>query len=210
MKAKSSLLLLIIGLVAIGCDGLPDRAARTRVDLKEFGEMGFYYKFFRSKQAQLGLSDLRNGFDSLQLRVWWQFSFSDSADVFVIKKEPFEKWSSSRMRFPIEIDSTCFGYRKLTSTNGKEIWQKLDELGINEFNGMDSVAMGRYCDGEIAVIEIATKSSYRFCSSESSLTYTSGKEAEEVKEVTEYLECLFSGMELPEETAWRVMLKNRK
>ncbi|MCB0541745.1 MAG: hypothetical protein KDE33_29860, partial [Bacteroidetes bacterium] len=71
MKAKSSLLLLIIGLVAIGCDGLPDRAARTRVDLKEFGEMGFYYKFFRSKQAQLGLSDLRNGFDSLQLRVWW-------------------------------------------------------------------------------------------------------------------------------------------
>lgn len=210
MTEKSNLILLMIGLVAVGCSDLPNKTARNRVELMEFGETGFFNKYFRPKQESLGLSDLRNGFDSLQLRVWWHFSFSDSADVFVIKKESNGDWLSERMRFPIDVDSNRFEFRIQTSNNGKEIWENLDKLDINKYNGMDSVTMGRYCDGEIAVIEIATKSRYRFCSSQSSLAYTTGKEPNEVVKMTEYLKPLFTDIEFPEETAWRKMIENRK
>ena len=198
---KQLLLLIALGGIISGCNTSPNGTITSTIDRQVFGGTDFYDTYFRQRQESLGLSDLQNGFDSLQLRVWWHFSFSDSADVFVIKKEPTEKWSASRMRFPIYSESESFGSRTLTSNNGEEIWGKLNRLGIVEYNGMDSVTLGSYTDGEIAVIEIATKSSYQFCSSQSSLAYTSENDALEIKTATAFLKCLFSGMEFPEEAA---------
>jgi hypothetical protein len=37
----------------VGCSDLPNKTARNSVELKELGETGFYYKYFRPKQESL-------------------------------------------------------------------------------------------------------------------------------------------------------------
>jgi hypothetical protein len=192
MPSKAIYFLLTLELISICCNRPPDKTSEAKMEQQLFGDTRFFNQYFRSKQASLELSDLQNGFDSLQLRVWFYSTFSDSADVFVIKKEPHQNWSACKIRFPIEADSAHFGYEKVNNPRGEEIWSKLNQSGINAFKGQDIEAMKRYCDGEIAVFEMATKSSYRLCSSHSSMAYFSGREPEEEKQATAYVSYLIS------------------
>lgn len=51
---------------------------RARWDLEDFN--------YRSKlETQLGLSNLKNGADSLEIRLWYDFSFSNSKDLYTLK-----------------------------------------------------------------------------------------------------------------------------
>ncbi len=51
---------------------------RAKWDLDDFN--------YRSKlETQLGLSNLKNGADSLEIRLWYDFSFSNSQDLYTLK-----------------------------------------------------------------------------------------------------------------------------
>lgn len=51
---------------------------RAKWDLDDFN--------YRSKlESQLGLSNLKNGADSLEIRLWYDFSFSNSQDLYILK-----------------------------------------------------------------------------------------------------------------------------
>lgn len=52
---KHNLILLMIGLAAIGCNDHPNKTEKSIVELKEYGETGYYYEYFHPKQESLGL-----------------------------------------------------------------------------------------------------------------------------------------------------------
>lgn len=180
--------MLILGAIMLaGCLSHPIETHEKKFDSQNFGDANFFNTMFRPKQERLGLEDLRNGFDSLQLRIWWHHSFCDSGDVYVIKKKPGEDWASFRLRFPVDPEIMNFTADQLISDRGAEIWENLSQLGIREFKGMDSLTLGRYADGEMVIIEIATKTGYRQCCSQSSFAYSYKDEADEVKRATNFL-----------------------
>lgn len=186
------ILLFALFLIALSCNQSPEKSPEPGINLQEYGDTTFFNSFFRPKLDLMQLKDLRDGYDSLQLRVWFHSAFTDSADVFIIKKEPHQNWSSCKIRFPIEATTTQFGYEKINNTRGEEIWSKLKQSGIATFKGQDIHAMKRHCDGEIAIFEIATKSSYRICTSHSSVAYLSSRESEEEQLATTYMAYLYS------------------
>jgi len=152
-----------------------------------------HFNSYYTIQKSLGLEDLRFSQDSFQLRVWYS-GWSDSADVFVVKQSNNGAWSSARIRFPLKSDTIGMHYRTCTSENGQQIWESLRQAGIKEFQGMDSTTLGRYADGEIAIFQIATLSSYQTYISQVGFGWHTENDAQAVKDATRYVTLLFSEM----------------
>ena len=182
-----------LSIIAFACNTKPSDADLKAQDIIRFEPMEHLNSYY-TIQKSLGLEDLRFSQDSFQLRVWFS-GWSDSADVFVVKQANNGAWSSTRIRFPLKSDNVRMHYRKCTSENGQQIWESLRQAGIKEFHGMDSITLGRYSDGEIAIFQIATLSSYQTCISQVGFGWHSENDAPEVKEATRYVTLLFSEMD---------------
>lgn len=180
-----------LSIIAFACNTKPSDADLKAQDIIRFGPMEHFNSYY-IYQKSLGLEDVRFSQDSFQLRVW--YSLADSADVFVVKQANNGAWSSARIRFPLKSDSVRMHYRKCTSENGQQIWESLRQAGIKEFHGMDTITLGRYGDGEIAIIQIATPSSYQTYISQVGFGWHSENDAPEVKEATRFVTLLFSEM----------------
>ncbi len=183
-------LISTLSIFAFGCNKKPSYADLKAQDIIRFRPMEHFNSYY-TIQKSLGLEDLRFSQDSFQLRVWYS-GWSDSADVFVVKQSNNGAWSSARIRFPLKSDTSGIQFRKCSSENGQQIWESLHQAGIKEFQGMDSTTLGRYADGEIAIFQIATLSSYQTCISQVGFGWHSENDAPAVKEATRFVSLLFS------------------
>lgn len=164
-----------------------------KLNLEIFDTLAFsYFEPFIDKKK---LDKINTGYDSLQLRIWYLFSFSDSIDLFTIKNDREGEWTASWERFFSNFEGENIP-RIIQINDGQIIWKKLKSRGLLNFPGMTTEKLGRYCDGEIVVIEIASHNYYRRVCSQASMAYHSKNDASEVKKANELLEAFWEQLEL--------------
>jgi hypothetical protein len=129
------------------------------------GNTDFFYRLLGNRRKFLHLDSLEHGFDSIQIRIWFNYSLARTKHLFVFKFTN-DSWSGMLFEMQLEYDSRA-DFEKLVSKKVKTIrphsgWKnfstKLLALDIktlpNESNGgLDGVS---YC------VEVATRDMYRF------------------------------------------------
>lgn len=119
-------------------------------------------------EMQLGLSDLKKGVDSLEIRVWYSFSFSNSKELYILKVQgsdhfiSYHRFYLNEKRFDDRIvDSAVSKTVSITNSDFtklalNQIWdlKSQSELGIPDSIG--------FTDCDTYTIEAADKNRFKF------------------------------------------------
>ncbi|MBI5857769.1 MAG: hypothetical protein HZB42_08960 [Sphingobacteriales bacterium] len=134
------------------------------------GEPDLFYQLDKQKAHQLWLDSLESGFDSLQIRIWYDYSLFTLRQLIVLKYTR-SRWSADLYEMTVHWD-----YNKWTETiltndtraaTPKSGWEnfipRLLALNITTLpNFKDVYDYGAGADGVTYNVEIADKYSYRF------------------------------------------------
>ena len=110
---RSLLIITIVAISIFSCDNKTEKAAtsnsfqliiqdttnnrRARWDLDDIN--------YRSKLGnQIGLSDLKKGSDSLEIRLWYDFSFSNSQELYTLKFKDTSCFLTYHRIYPRDIN----------------------------------------------------------------------------------------------------------
>ena len=167
-------------------------------DLK--GRPLWYYQKKGKMEKMVGLSSLENGFDSLQIRIWYGVALRDKLQLLLLKKSN-AKWSA-------ELDSLVLYYDKnhdslVSVTKHTEIkqplsgWEKfIDSLyksGILVLPDANAIKDYEYCqDGDGVTVEIAMQRKYRIYNYPCFNSQIGISEAKKVELIIQLLEKEFS------------------
>lgn len=135
---------------------------------KEIPLADIFYTLAKAKQRQLGLDSLENGFDNLQVRVWYDFALVRERKLVVITNRD-AVWTAVVYDLQVDWDGQT---ETILSKNVKQVtpksgWvtfsKRLLELKIVTLPNQD-VIEGYYqgTDGETYNVEVASKNRYRF------------------------------------------------
>lgn len=134
------------------------------------GRPDYYYQVVAAKAKQLRLDFLENGFDSLQIRIWYEWELLYERKLIVIKGTAGH-WNASQYDYEqfsynsdhIQVKDSILRPLKLSS-NWNEFINKLVDLKMFTLPTMDSIPGldDSWLDGVTYIFEIATKSEYRF------------------------------------------------
>ena len=145
---------------------------RPRIDvlLNAKGDTNRSYRWIQKAASQISLDPLQKGFDSLQLRVWCNYSFYSEEKVFIFKKVG-DAYSAELIQYVVESSDT-FSRRKVIETKPKNLkpvnsfryfLQRLTQLNIDTLPHADKIPeYGWGLEGNTYSIEWATKKDYRF------------------------------------------------
>lgn len=150
----------------------------TRIDKeiptwKNGDEPDLYYQLTKQKINQLKLDDLELGYDSLQIRIWFDYSMIDYNQLLVLKYDGSE-WRG--WHYELEVlwnayDLTDKIKRKkkteITPSSGwTSLFEKLEKSKITKLPNMEDIdgLVDNWTDGSTYIVEIGTKNSYRFYS----------------------------------------------
>lgn len=140
------------------------REIRTDSD----GQPDLFYTLAKSKQNQLGLDSLENGFAGLQIRVWYDFSRSTERRLVVIKNMD-TTWTATVYNMNVNWDgeSETIIKKDVKQVTPKSGWgnfaKQLLDLKIVSLPDMKNIPgfdVGK--DGKMFNVEIASKNQYRF------------------------------------------------
>jgi len=132
-----------------------------------------FYQLVSQKSKQLKLDKLENGFDSLQIRIWYDSALSNK-DKLLILKYKNSKWKGFFYSLNVEWNAYKLTNKirksKIIEVHPSSGWEsftskvfenKIESLpNMKDINGL----VHRWSDGKTYSIEIATKSKYRFYS----------------------------------------------
>lgn len=134
------------------------------------GQPDLFYRLAQQKTKQLQLDTLQGGYDSLQIRIWYDFSLINLRKLLIIKRTN-SLWTATSYTLTVDWD-----FRNLTETikaktveevNPKQGWdnflKKIFALQITALpnaNKINGYSFGT--DGRQFNIEVATKNQYRF------------------------------------------------
>jgi len=133
------------------------------------GSLPSYYKFVKKNEGKLNLSNLENGVDSIEIRIWFGYSANDTAQAIIIKNIR-GNWESKILTLedkrlgigdanPVRIINS----KKITPKNGwNNFIESLFKLKINTLP--DKRYISNYpdiIDGSGVIFEIASPKSYR-------------------------------------------------
>lgn len=159
----------------ISCSGQTNDSMVFKRDIPVWynGELDPYYKSTQKKTMLLKIDTLQGGFDSLQIRIWYDYALLSIGDLLIIKRTNAawtaisyslnKVWdapdSTSRLRGE-KIDT-------LIPENGWDSFlERLFALQITTLPNMDSIPglQDDWADGVTYCVEVATKKQYRFYS----------------------------------------------
>lgn len=132
------------------------------------GKADFWYPLLKQAARDLKLDSLELGYDSLQLRIWFNYSLARRHHLFIIKYD--NNWNGRLITY-IEDSSNNLTEFKVTLVNEEEIrplhgWnnliKKFSEYGLNGLE--NSCKDERGIDGTDYCFEIATRKNYRYFS----------------------------------------------
>ena len=136
-------------------------------------EFDLFYKITQQKINQLKLENLEKGFDSIQIRIWYDYSLVTQRKILVLKKID-SKYSAILYLFDVDWDyqneKETITQKDIRVLNLNIDWGKfmkeLSDLGIESLPNMDDIPglFDGWTDGITYNIEIATMSKYRFYS----------------------------------------------
>jgi hypothetical protein len=172
------------------------------------GKVVGYYDDKRKVETKLGLTNLENGFDSIEIRIWYGYAHLDTAQLLILRNNGTE-WKG-------EVSSIIYTYydEKNDSMNLKMIsnsvepkqgWQKfIKELyGFNILNLPDMNQISNYPSmtesSANIIVQFATKKYYRMYSyADPELGGYSVKECLSVEHILELIRNSFSFKQLRE------------
>ena len=135
------------------------------------GRVDMWYGIKNHNEKLLKLESLESGFDSLQIRIWYEYSLVYDRDLIIIKRTD-GIWSAKHYEMELNPDSTdnptTFKTVKVKDVSPESGWpdfiNKILELGITTLPNMDAIPGldDSWLDGVTFNIEIATKNQYRF------------------------------------------------
>lgn len=142
------------------------------IPLTKKGKPDFFYKLIKQKAAQLKLDSLEKGYDSLQIRIWYDYSFLENQQLVVIKRVS-QKWNCELYTLKVDWNDSS-RYDKIISkiviekepiSGWDNFTKQLLDLKIMSLPDMRKVPgyneiIG--ADGNSFNVEIATKDKYRF------------------------------------------------
>ena len=145
--------------------GEPTDTVKREIPLDPKGRPYLSYVFVKQKANQLNLDSIELGYDSLQLRIWFDYSLAKSRHLIIIRRKD-GKWDcrlykmlvewSPRQDSQIVVNKTI---KKIVPKMGLDKFMKrLFALDITSLPNGPSGGM----DGTSYEIEVATKDQYRF------------------------------------------------
>lgn len=164
-------------LVAFGtsCSGQTNNstAFKKEIPTSDNGETDLFYQFIQQKVKQLKVDSLQNGFDSLQIRIWYDYALLSISDLVVIKQNN-AAWTTISYSLTKDWDapdsSGILRAEKIDTLIPKNGWdsflERLFALQITTLPNMDSIPglQDDWVDGVTYCVEVATKKQYRFYS----------------------------------------------
>lgn len=181
MQRRYQVIILIMAWVLPACKGQPhpvkpssfhDTATPFKREIPTYknGEVDVFYRVAKDKQRQLGLDSLENGFDNLQIRVWYDFSFIRERKLVIISNKD-TGWAATVYDLEVKWDGNTETIlsKKIRQVIPKSGWaffsNKLLQLQLLTLpNGADIAGYDTGTDGSDCSVEIATRSRYRFYS----------------------------------------------
>jgi hypothetical protein len=137
----------------------------------EDGGVSIFYELKKQKEKQLKLDSLELGFDSLQIRIWYDYALLTNRELIVIKRTN-GKWAADH--YNLEVGWDAFkNTEKIKATEVKAVTPKsgwnnfineLLSLKIMTLPNMDDIPglVDGWTDGVTYNVEIATNRQYRF------------------------------------------------
>lgn len=142
------------------------------VPLKRNGKFPAYYLNKPFVERQLGLNTLENGFDSIQIRIWYGYAFIDTSQLVILTNSN-QEWVAELMTFQYytenrndsRIDANINVIKKEPSSGWSNFTEKLFSLNITELPDFSKVKNYQdLMDGDDVIIEVSTVNSYRIFS----------------------------------------------
>lgn len=143
----------------------------TEIPSNKFGRPTYDYRAFVKLVAALGLEDISNGYDSIQIRVLRPLKSHKKVQLIVMKKIKGNKWEGVAYNFRVtgSLDSnnikvTDTARRFLQPQSGWNFFSttilNLQITSLPDIDKINGYEIG--ADGDLFTFEIATKKYYRF------------------------------------------------
>jgi hypothetical protein len=165
IKTISYTITFLCLLTARALAGLPADTVKKEIPTDQKGRPSLFYQLDKQKATQLGLEPIESGFDSLEIRIWLDYSLAWNKPLIILTRKNGE-WSgrfiTMRVEWSARQDSELVVNPSSKAVVPKMGWdkfvRKLFKLGITTLpNGPDGGM-----DGADYNIEIATIDQYRY------------------------------------------------
>lgn len=134
-----------------------------------FKEQNFSYQHTVNRSKQLKFDSILSGFDSLQIRFWYEIGRWNPKMLFIVTKPAGKDWTFKRIEyygtndllFPIDTTvQPIISYLKPVKGTSKFI-KNLQQAGLFELQGLTPKELYNWCVGFRYDIEIASKTEYK-------------------------------------------------
>ena len=173
-----NILILVILFILISCKGkalsnsplaFVDTTKPFKKEIPTYQNgVNIFYEMAKTKQKQLGLDSIENGFDNLQIRVWYDFDLVKKRKLVVITNKN-GNWTATVYDLQVDWDghTETILSKKLKQVTPKSGWadfskqlMNLQILTLPDQDDIPNYAEGM--DGRTYNVEVATKTQYRF------------------------------------------------
>jgi hypothetical protein len=131
-----------------------------------------YYRNKPQVEKLLGLSSIENGFDSLQIRLWYGYAFNDSSQLAVLTNSK-GKWSGQFFTLVYHLSELGDSIKSITQkaefrepkSGWTELKQKLLQLKVLSLPDYHTIPeYDQVADGDAVIVEVSSKKVYRIYS----------------------------------------------
>ncbi|MES2387718.1 MAG: hypothetical protein V4543_06930 [Bacteroidota bacterium] len=145
------------------------RIIKKEIPLYTDGVPDNFYRITHNQARQMKLDSLENGFDSVQIRVWYEDPLSISRQLLVMQRSAGE-WSAKSYKMTVLTQDsvemlTDFVKKDISPLSGWAAMAKnLNKYVMTSLPNMDDIPglFDSWKDGETYCIEVATTKQYRF------------------------------------------------
>lgn len=166
-----------ISIVLCSCNGkTPDINQQSQGDtierdipLGKDGKPVIYYQRKDEIERKAGLNTIENGYNQLQIRLWYGYSFNDTSQLVILKNNK-SNWIAElytlKYKYNMSSDSILSITKEVVKRNPISGWQsfiesltKLEILNLPDYHLMPEYYL--YTDEGEVTVEIATPQKYR-------------------------------------------------
>jgi hypothetical protein len=167
---KNIIIVLALLVNILGCCSAQTNSETTQFT-KEIPATDLFYKLSQQKAKQLKIDSLENGFDSLQIRIWYDYSLITLRKLLIVKQTN-SAWSARAYTMTVDWNAYKLTEKvkikkeeKLSPKNGWDSFSKrIMDLQITTLPNMVDIPglKDHWLDGMTYNVEVATKTQYRF------------------------------------------------
>jgi hypothetical protein len=171
MKLYITTILFVV--FAFSCSGQKNIGFEREIPEGYNGKHDLFYELTQQKVKQLKIESLQNGYDSLQIRIWSDYSLQASRKLLIIKRTN-STWTVTLYSMSVDWDP----YKLTETVKSKKVKKLIPKNGWDSFlttlfsyqittlPNMEDISglEDNWTDGASYHVEVATTKQYRFYS----------------------------------------------